>query len=125
MTFFISCRFDFKKVLSLITDKYILSRFSKMSQEKRHLGIYENLQSMFQVSSSTHCVGAQFTIVNKIVKGGLHTFHFFSRRQIGNVRQIVFSKTGKEKKSPLEALNCVKKGRKQMTKVKSWKIVKS
>ena len=46
-----------------------------MSQEKRQLGIYENLQSMFQVS--THCVGAQFTIVNKIVKGGLHTFHFF------------------------------------------------
>ena len=53
---------------------------------------------MFQVS--TNCVGSNLQLLkNRIVKGGLHTFHFFSRRQIGNVRQIVFSKTGKEKKN--------------------------
>ena len=78
---------------------------------------------MFQVS--THCVGAQFTIVNKIVKGGLHTFHFFPEDKLVMWDKLYLVKPVRKKKSPLEALNCVKKGRKQMTKVKSWKIVKS
>ena len=79
--------------------------FSKMSQEKRHLGIYENLQSMFQPI----CVGVQFTIVNKIVKGGLHTFHFFPEDKLVMWDKsylvkpsTLSSKTGKEKNLPLK-----------------------
>ena len=34
------------------------------------------------------------------VKGGLHTFQFFSKRQIGNVRQIVLVPTPETKNSP-------------------------
>ena len=50
---------------------------------------------------------------------GITYFSFFSKRQIGNVRQIVLVPTP-EKKSPWKH-NCVKK----TTKIKCWKIVKS